>query len=190
MQLCCVMLCLWVQRQPEERLCYGCHASQERINLATVPIVSASSSNLLALGLPILGSANSVDSVNSKKIGIRNRISNTDGKETFHCNILYFFIFLSYEYISYSKIKLILFIFSGPAKDRTCAPSILLQYLRVCTIRIVLLHSALHCHYWSLCFMPQSRNSILSPTGKQLLTNMKKRFTTYKMSSWPWSRTT
>ena len=95
MQLCCVMLCLWVQRQPEERLCYGCHASQERINLATVPIVSASSSNLLALGLPILGSANSVDSVNSKKIGIRNRISNTDGKETFHCNILYFFIFLS-----------------------------------------------------------------------------------------------
>ena len=104
MQLCCVMLCLWVQRQPEERLCYGCHASQERINLATVPIVSASSSNLLALGLPILGSANSVDSVNSKKIGIRNRISNTDGKETFHCNILYFFIFLSYEYISYSKI--------------------------------------------------------------------------------------
>lgn len=28
--------------------------------------------------------------------------------------------------------------------------------------------------------MPQSRNSILSPTGKQLLTNMKKRFTTYR----------
>ena len=92
MQLCCVMLCLWVQRQPEERLCYGCHASQERIKVSSVPMAP---SNLSASTLPTLGSANSVDSVNSKKIGIRNRISNTDGKETFHCNILYFFIFLS-----------------------------------------------------------------------------------------------
>lgn len=32
--------------------------------------------------------------------------------------------------------------------------------------------------------------SVLSSVGRQLLNNMKKRFATYKMSSWPWSRTT
>ena len=37
----CVMillwLLLWLLGQPGERLCYGCHASQERINESVVP---------------------------------------------------------------------------------------------------------------------------------------------------------
>ena len=32
-------LLLWLLRQPGERLCYGCHASQERINMYAVPVV-------------------------------------------------------------------------------------------------------------------------------------------------------
>ena len=32
-------LLLWLLRQPGERLCYGRHASQERINMYAVPVV-------------------------------------------------------------------------------------------------------------------------------------------------------
>ena len=42
--------------------CYGCHASQERIKMSVVLWLLESSSSLLACALPILGSANSVNS--------------------------------------------------------------------------------------------------------------------------------
>ena len=63
--------------QPGERLCCGRRANQERINVSAVPRLLASSSRLL--GLPILSSANSM---NSKTIGVTNRISDTGTKET------------------------------------------------------------------------------------------------------------
>ena len=72
-----VMVMLWpllqLLRQPGERLCYGCQASQERIKVSSVPMAP---SNLSASTLPTLGSANSVDSMNSKTIGITNRMNN------------------------------------------------------------------------------------------------------------------
>ena len=76
-----VMVMLWpllqLLRQPGERLCYGCQASQERIKLSSIPMAP---SNLSASTLPTLGSANSVDSVNNEIIGIVNRMkSNTVG---------------------------------------------------------------------------------------------------------------
>ena len=55
-----------------ERLCYGCHASQERMNMSAVPM--APCVFFQPLSLPTLGSVNSV---NSKTIGIMNGISNT-----------------------------------------------------------------------------------------------------------------
>ena len=33
-------LLLWLLHQPEERLCYGCRASRERINVSAVPMAS------------------------------------------------------------------------------------------------------------------------------------------------------
>ena len=64
------------------RLCYGCCycccISQERINVSAVLWLLQPSSSLLAHALPTTGSANTVDSVNSKTIGITIRmISNT-----------------------------------------------------------------------------------------------------------------
>ena len=55
-----------------ERLCYGCCASQERINMSSVPMGLCVF--FQPLSLPTLGSVNSV---NSKTNGITNRISNT-----------------------------------------------------------------------------------------------------------------
>ena len=62
---------------PGERLCCGRRASQERINVSAVPRFLASSSRLLALPTP-----SSANSVNSKTIGVTNRISDIGTKET------------------------------------------------------------------------------------------------------------
>ena len=45
----------------------------ERINMSAVLLLE-STSHLVARALPPLGSVNSVDSVNSKTVGVRNRI--------------------------------------------------------------------------------------------------------------------
>ena len=63
---------LWLLSQPGERLCCGCRASQERINVSAVPM--APCVFFQPLSLPTLGSVNSG---NSKTIGITNGISNT-----------------------------------------------------------------------------------------------------------------
>ena len=65
-------LLLWLLCQPGERLCYGCYASQERINVSAFLWLLESSFSPLACVLPTLGSMNSV---NSKTIDITNRIS-------------------------------------------------------------------------------------------------------------------
>ena len=71
---------VWLLRLPSppgERLCCGRRASQERINVSAVPRFLASSSRLLALPTP-----SSANSVNSKTIGVTNRISDIGMKET------------------------------------------------------------------------------------------------------------
>ena len=47
--------------------------------MSAIPRFLESSSSLLGHALSILGSANSVNSVNSKTIGVTNKISNTAG---------------------------------------------------------------------------------------------------------------
>ena len=64
----------WVSRE-KRALWYGSSISQETITYLQFVQLFASSSSLLAWALPILGSANSV---NTKTIGIVNRISQTD----------------------------------------------------------------------------------------------------------------
>ena len=76
-----VMVMLWpllqLLRQPGDRLCYGCQASQEKIKASAVPMAPSS---LSASSLPTLGSANYADSVNGETIGITNKMkSNTLG---------------------------------------------------------------------------------------------------------------
>ena len=70
-------LLLWLLHQQGERLCYSCHAIQERINVSAVPRLLKSSSRVLARTVPTLGSANSADSVNSETTGAVSRISDT-----------------------------------------------------------------------------------------------------------------
>ena len=70
-------LLLQLLHQPGESLCYGCHASQERINLSavsTAPIFFQQRSSCLAT----LGSANR-ETLNSKTIAIMNRNSDKVG---------------------------------------------------------------------------------------------------------------
>ena len=55
-------LLLWLLCQPGERLCYGSHASQERINTSVVLRLLTFSSSLLAHVLPTIISANSAHS--------------------------------------------------------------------------------------------------------------------------------
>lgn len=78
--LCYVRLCfgsvivmlrllLRLLRQPGKRLCCGCHAHQERINISAVPVAPQVSFQSLSLSLANLDSMNSADSVNSKTVG-------------------------------------------------------------------------------------------------------------------------
>ena len=77
-RLCAVMLCCY-------GYCYGCCASQKRINMSAGPMASHvffRPSSLLAHALPTLGSANSARSMNSKTTGTVNRMkSKTQGKK-------------------------------------------------------------------------------------------------------------
>ena len=86
-----VLLCLchgyirvmsWLLSQPGERLCYGCHASQERINMSAVPTAPRVFFQPLSSCLDYSGFRNSEDSVNNETTGLTNRISNT-------CSILF-----------------------------------------------------------------------------------------------------
>ena len=55
-------LLLWLLGQPGERLCYGCQASHERINMSAVSTAPQVFSSLLAQALPTLHSVNSAHS--------------------------------------------------------------------------------------------------------------------------------
>ena len=65
------------ERRDYYEYCYGCCVSQKRINVSAVWLLKSPSS-LLARTLPTLGSANSADSVNSKTVGVINRINDTE----------------------------------------------------------------------------------------------------------------
>ena len=66
-----VCLLLQLLRQPGERPCYGCHASQERMNVSAVSTAPCIFFQLLSLRLAYPGFVNSADSVNriSNKMG-------------------------------------------------------------------------------------------------------------------------
>lgn len=66
-------------RQPGERLRYGCHASQHRINVSAVPAAPGVSAQPLRSRLACPGSVTRVNSVNIKIIGITDRNSKTVG---------------------------------------------------------------------------------------------------------------
>ena len=70
-------LLLWLLHQKGERLCYGCHASQERINVSAVPTAPCIFLQLPHSHLTYLDSTNSANSVNSKTVGT---VSTTNGK--------------------------------------------------------------------------------------------------------------
>ena len=72
-----VLVMLWLLCQPGERLCYGYHSNQERINMSAVPVAPQIFFQPLSSHLAYPGSANSTDSVNSKMIGSVSWISNT-----------------------------------------------------------------------------------------------------------------
>ena len=55
-----VMALLRLLHQKGERLCYGCHASQERMNVSAVPMIPCIFLQLPRPHLTYLGSANSV----------------------------------------------------------------------------------------------------------------------------------
>lgn len=63
-------LFIWLLCQAGERLCYGCHASQERINTSAVPMAPRVFFQSLSAYLTYLSSVNSTNSVNSKTAGI------------------------------------------------------------------------------------------------------------------------
>ena len=66
-------------RQPGERLCYGCHASQDRRNVSAVPAPPGVSTQPLSSCLAYPGSEKHVNSVNSKIIGVTDRNSKITG---------------------------------------------------------------------------------------------------------------
>ena len=70
-------LLLWLLCQPGERLCYGYHSSQERINMSAVPMAPHIFFQPLNSHLAYPGSVNREYSVNSKMIGSVSWISNT-----------------------------------------------------------------------------------------------------------------
>ena len=72
----------WVSRE-KRALWYGSSISQETITYLQFVQLFASSSSLLAFTFPNLGSTNTVHSVNSKIVGIMDRVSET------HSNINY-----------------------------------------------------------------------------------------------------
>ena len=65
--------------QPGESLCYGCHASQERINVSAVPTAPHIFFQHHSSCLAFLRFSEQRDSVNSKTIAIMNRNSDTVG---------------------------------------------------------------------------------------------------------------
>ena len=67
-------------RQPGENAAMAAVPARREKTCLQILRLLVSSSSLPALTLPTLDSANSLDSVNSKTIGIRNRISNTVNK--------------------------------------------------------------------------------------------------------------
>ena len=72
-----VMVAATAAASAGERLCYGCHASQERINVSAVPTAPCIFLQLPHSHLTYLDSTNSANSVNSKTVGT---VSTTNGK--------------------------------------------------------------------------------------------------------------
>ena len=89
-------LLLWLLCQPGERLCYGYHSSQERINMSAVPLSPHIFFQPLSLHLAYPGSVNREDSVNSKMIGCVSWISNTS-LDTMNLVFVFFFLMLSFK---------------------------------------------------------------------------------------------
>ena len=96
LHLVMLWLLLWLLCQPGERLCYGYHSSQERINMSAVPLSPCIFFQPLSLHLAYPGSMNREDSVNSKMIGCVSWISNTS-LDTMNL-VFFFFFFFNVEF--------------------------------------------------------------------------------------------
>ena len=70
-----ITVMLWLLCHPGERLCYGCRASQERINMSAFPTASQVFFQPLSSHLSYPGFRNSEDGVNNKTTGLTNRIA-------------------------------------------------------------------------------------------------------------------
>lgn len=70
---------LWLLRPLEERLYYGCQASQERIDVSAVPVAPHISLQPLSSHLAYHGFSEQYSETYSETIGITNRISNATG---------------------------------------------------------------------------------------------------------------
>ena len=70
-------LLLWLLHQKGERLCFGYHASQERINIYAVPMAPGIFLQLPRSHLTYLDSTKSVNSVTSKTVGTVSGINGT-----------------------------------------------------------------------------------------------------------------
>ena len=81
-----LMVMLWLLCQPGKRLCYGCCASQEKIKVPVFPMAPRVFFQPLSSSLAYPGFSNSV---NSKTIGIADRISQTDTILHSGCNSLH-----------------------------------------------------------------------------------------------------
>ena len=89
-------LLLWLLCQPGERLCYGYHSSQERINMSVVPMAPRNFFQPLSSHLAYPGSANREDSVKSKMTGSVSWINNTR-LDTMNLVFGFFFLMLSFK---------------------------------------------------------------------------------------------